>query len=351
MTDHKEHLLSLYGETNIYHGELHDHSASGGTSDGKRPLSHWLGAMEALGMDFAAILDHKQVRHMYEPEWKDGLFIGGTEPGTVIDDAEAEKKSMHYNMLLENAQPLMEILHDFPEYEYEGGVEGHFIYPHFTRERFSELAEAVFAHGGFFVHPHPTLLMKADDPLQYVFRERMGLEVVYISLESESTKANYKLWKDILATGYRVYATAGCDMHACASDGALTSLYATEKSNRAYLDCLRRGDFVAGAVGIKMCIGDTRMGGEADFDGTTVLAIGDYHKSVYDPSHSYRVDIYDDKGVCHSAPLDCTQTELVTFSADKDARFYRAEVVDVTRGLTIAYGNPIWNQAFQFENK
>ena len=345
MTDCKEHILSLYGGTEIYHGELHDHSQSGGTSDGKRPLSHWLGAMEALKMDFAAILDHKQVRHMFEPEWKDGLFLGGTEPAAKIEDACAEVNGLHYNMLFENAQPLMELLGEFSEYQYEGGIEGHFVYPRFTRARFAELIEAVFARGGFFVHAHPKQVMKAADPMQYVFREGMGLEVIYISLESEYTKANYALWKDILATGYRVYATAGCDMHACAHDTALTSLYATEKSNRAYLDCLRRGDFTAGSVGIKMCVGDTRMGGETDFESKTlVLAVGDYHKSVYDPSHSYRVDIYSDKGLCHSAPIDCTQTEYITMETDQDAMFYRAEVVDLTRELTIAYGNPIWNQ-------
>lgn len=345
MTDCKEHILSLYGGTEIYHGELHDHSQSGGTSDGKRPLSHWLGAMEALGMDFAAILDHKQVRHMFEPEWKDGLFLGGTELAAKIEDACAEVNGLHYNMLFENAQPLMELLGEFSEYQYEGGIEGHFVYPRFTRARFAELIEAVLARGGFFVHAHPKQVMKAADPMQYVFREGMGLEVVYISLESEYTKANYALWKDILATGYRVYATAGCDMHACAHDSALISLYATEKSNRAYLDCLRRGDFTAGAVGIRMCIGDVRMGGETDFEGKTlVLAIGDYHKSVHDPSHSYRVDIYTDKGLCRSAPIDCTKTEYITVEAQRDAMFYRAEVVDLTRELTIAYGNPIWNQ-------
>ena len=67
---------ALYEGRNIYFGDMHNHSASGGTSDGKRPLSHWKGALEALKMDFVAILDHRQVRHMYLPEWEDGLFMG-----------------------------------------------------------------------------------------------------------------------------------------------------------------------------------------------------------------------------------------------------------------------------------
>ena len=41
-------LDELYAGRAPYHGELHDHGATGGTSDGKRPLSHWKGALEAL---------------------------------------------------------------------------------------------------------------------------------------------------------------------------------------------------------------------------------------------------------------------------------------------------------------
>ena len=71
-------LENLYRGCRAYHGELHDHSASGGTSDGKCTLAEWTEEMAKLHMDFAAILDHRQVRHMYLPEWKDGLFIGGS---------------------------------------------------------------------------------------------------------------------------------------------------------------------------------------------------------------------------------------------------------------------------------
>ena len=208
------HLESLYNSRKVYFGELHDHSASHGTSDGMRTLEHWRGAMEALKMDFAAILDHKQVKHMYSPTWQDGVFIGGTEPGTSITDADATVNRMHYNMIFENAEPLMQLLNTFPEYEFTGGPEGHFEYPTFTRSRFCELIDKVFELGGFFVHPHPKQLMKSDDPLQYYFRDGMGIEVIYGALDDKRTKDNYKLWCDLLALGKKVYATAGCDMHA-----------------------------------------------------------------------------------------------------------------------------------------
>lgn len=339
------HLEKLYSDRTAYHGELHDHSASGGTSDGMRTLEHWRGAMEALKLDFAAILDHKQVKHMYAPQWSDGLFLGGTEPGTVIVDADAEKKSVHYNMIFENAEPLMELLSEFPEYEFTGGPEGHFEYPNFTRARFAELAEAVDKKGGFFVHPHPKQLMIADDPLQYWFRDGMGIEVIYDALDDERTEANYKLWCDLLALGKKVYATAGCDRHCCGSDTALTTIYANEKTNKAYIERLREGDFVAGAVGIKMCVGDTRMGGTTDFSGKKlIVCAADFHRSVNVPERVYRLDILDDKGIVASKEFNSGEPAYLTVNTKETANFYRAEVTELYSNVRIAIGNPIWRK-------
>ena len=338
-------LESLYASRRAYHGELHDHSASGGTSDGMRTLEHWRGAMEAYKMDFAAILDHKQIKHMYSPIWSDGLFIGGTEPGTVIVDANAEVNKMHYNMIFENAEPLMELLDEFPEFEFTGGPEGHFEYPTFTRERFGDLIDAVVKHGGFFVHPHPKQLMKSNDPLQYCFRDGMGIEVVYESLNDDRTKANYALWCDLLALGKKVYATAGCDKHECCQDTALTTIYAEEKKNASDIKRLREGDFVCGPVGIKMCIGDTRMGGSCSFDGQKlIVGIADFHRSVYIPEHKYRLDIISDAGIVKSFKFNCDKPTYAVFNTKNTAKFYRVEIVDLNKNYRIAIGNPIWNK-------
>lgn len=337
-------LEELYKERTPYYGELHDHGATGGTSDGKRPLSHWIGAMEALNMDFAAILDHRQVRHMYLPEWEDGLFIGGTEPGTVIDDSTAEVKNVHYNMLFVNSEPLEKLLAEFTEYEFTGGPEGHFIYPHFTRARFNQLIDRVKELGGFFVHPHPKQLMKSEDPTQYWFQDETGIEVFYDDLASQYTVDNYKLWTDLLAAGKRVWACAGGDGHACASNKALTAIYAEERKNAAFLSHLREGDFVCGSVGIKMHMGSTKMGGCCSFEGEKlVFSVGDFHPSVKIPGHQYRVDVLDDTGVVCSEEIGCNETQYFTIEA-KPCKFYRVEVFDTTRNLRIAIGNPIWNK-------
>lgn len=337
------HLEALYAGRTPLHGEAHDHAMTGGTSDGKRPLSHWVGAMEALGVDFAAILDHKQVRHMYLPEWKEALFLCGSEPGTRIVDSPAEKKSMHYNLLVPSPDVLEELLTAFPEYQFTGGPEGHFVYPSFTTERFCELIDALTERGGFFVHPHPSIVMKSDDPLDYWFRDGTGIEVFYERLDGPSVPRNYEIWTGLLAAGKRVFAIAGGDGHACCSDAALTTIYAEERTNAAILTHMREGDMTCGPVGVRMCVGDERMGGKCAFAGQRlVLSVGDFHRSVADPSHAYRVSVLDDKGEVYGSRITCTEPFYAAFPAGA-ARFYRAEVWDDTRGIRIAIGNPIWN--------
>lgn len=339
-----ELIEKLYEGRTPFYGELHDHGATGGTSDGKRPLSHWLGAMEALNMDFAAILDHKQVRHMYLPEWEDGTFIGGTEPGAHLLDGKAEKNSLHYNMLFEGPAQTEALLEKFPEYEFEGGPEGHFKYPKFTRARFTELINTVKELGGFFVHPHPKQVMISSDPLDYWFVDETGIEVFYGSMDSEYTKVNYELWCDLLRLGKRVWATAGGDEHKCASDKALTTVYAEEKSNKSYLSHFRVGDLVCGPVGIRMCVGDTLMGGKCDFEGKRlIVCVGDFHKSVKIAGHKYRVDVINDKGVVESREISCTEPAYIALDT-ANCKFYRIEVFDTSRNLRIAISNPIWNE-------
>ena len=337
-------LSALYEGRKLYFGDLHNHAATGGTSDGKRSLEHWKGALEALKMDFAAILDHRQVRHMYLPEWEDGLFLCGTEPGTKISDSAAEDPQMHYNMLFPSSKELEALLENHPvKYEFTGGEEGHFKYHSFTREEFCELIDEVKARGGFFVHPHPKQCMRSDDPMDYWFRDETGIEVFYYDMRHQWSEENYALWLELLKAGKRVWACAGEDGHACARDTALTAIYAAEKSSAGFLKHLRVGDFVCGSVAMKMCVGDTVMGGSCDFTGKRlVLAIEDFHKSVKNTEHRYRVDILTDRGVVESKEISCTEPAVLALDV-QDHAFYRAEVFDATQNLRIAIGNPIWN--------
>lgn len=335
-------LESLYADRKAYHGELHDHSASGGTSDGKCPLAFWREEMSRLKMDFAAILDHKQVRHMYLPEWEDGLFIGGSEPGGTLTDSTAKVPRFHYNMLFEGPQQLEELLAEFPEYKFTGGREGHFIYPKFTKERLGELISAIKAKGGFFVHPHPKQVMVSDDPCDFCLAEETGIEVFYNDNQSGYTTQNYNLWLQLLDAGKRIWACAGGDYHKGPNTSALTTIYAEEKTNKAYLSHLRVGDFVCGPIGIKMAIGDTLMGGQCDFAGKRLIfSVGDFHPHHIMEGHEYRVYLYDDTGFITSRPVDPTKTNYFAFDV-QPRKFYRVEVWDYSQKIKVAIGNPIW---------
>jgi hypothetical protein len=338
-----ELLEKQYEGRRPFFGELHDHAATGGTSDGQRTLDHWLGAMEALKLDFAAILDHKQVRHMYLPQWEDGTFIGGSEPGASVIDENQKKRSLHYNMIFEGPEPLEKLLSMFPEYKFSGGTEGHFEYPRFTPERFVELIEAIRELGGFFVHPHPKQVMRSDDPLDFWFADRTGIEVFYVSMDSKYTQDNYKLWCDLLALGKRVWATAGGDEHKCASNKALTTIYAEEKSNRSYISHLREGDIVCGPVGIRMCMEDTLMGSSCNFEKKRLVAcIKDFHPSVVYPGAQYRVDLLSSEGVVESHTMTACEPLYLAYDTS-DVDFYRIEVWDTLKDLRIGISNPIWN--------
>lgn len=339
------YLEKLYAGRIAFFGELHDHAKTGGTSDGARTLEHWRGAMEALQMDFGAILDHRQVRHMYLPEWEDGVFLGGTEPGANILDITCQKPNLHYNMIFEGPKQLEALLEEFPEYEFTGGMEGHFGYPGFTTPRFRELIAAVKAHGGFFVHPHPKQQLISDDPMHYWYADETGLEVFYHGDENY-LRANYELWTTLLSMGKRLWACAGGDDHTCAHDHALTAIYAEEKKNASYISHLREGDFTAGAVGMKMCIGDMKMGGMCDFDSKKlVLCVGDFHRSVKDSTHKYLVKLLSDEGEVLSAEIGCDEPSYFAIDVS-DKKFYRAEVYDLSHDKLIAIGNPIWNKKY-----
>lgn len=344
-------LEAMYEGRDPYYGEMHDHSNSGGRSDGRISLSVWKSAMKGLGMDFASIQDHKQVRHMYLDEWDDSMFIGGTEAATSIKDLDVENASFHYNMMFATPEPLLEIFEEFTEFEFSGTPEeGYFpYYPKFDRARMQELIQAIRDKGGMFVHVHPKHngYLTSDDPLDYWFADWTGIEVTntYKSdRNGPNTQKNYQLWTDLLAAGKKVWATAGNDEHGMPSDKALSTVYAEERKAQSYLDHLRVGDFTAGPVGIRMVMGDTYMGYECDFTGKRLIfSVGDYHQSVYNPYHTYRVDLITDAGVVFSQEISCEETAYFAFDAENVA-FYRVEVYDVTDNSRIAIGNPIWNQ-------
>ena len=108
------------------------------------------------------------------------------------------------------------------------------------------------------------------------------------------------------------------------------------------------GNFTAGHVGVQMVVGDQVMGYETDFTGKELaFRVGDFHSSVYDPTHEYKVVLVADETVVDQWSVSCEKPFYYSQAADPSVHYYRVEVYDVTTNEMLALGNPIWNTAAQ----
>ena len=366
-------LNAMYAGKTAYHGEMHDHANTGGRSDGKQTLQTWIDGMKKLKMDFATIVDHDQSRHMYLDEWDDATFIGGTETtGWLTGKATVSHGEFHMNLIFAEVDkfeafiaeyadvfkaerdpetgslifkvPPEGVAKDSPEYK------AAYTYLPADKEYLTQLAAAVRKHGGFFAHVHPRQAMQSTNIEDYWFGDWTGLEVQYTygaDRNSAKSQANYQLWKDLLAAGKKIYATAGNDDHDMPTVKALTTIYAPENTAVSLVEQMREGNFNPGPIGIRMAIGDTPMGKECDFTGKKLaFVIGDIHESELAGEHNYHVDLYKGSEVVQSWDMPATGDNFYqVVEIDENADFYRIEVIDV-EGDTIdrvALSQPIWN--------
>lgn len=340
-------MESAYAGKRAYYGDLHVHTDCGGTSDGKFPMKDWVAAMDAAELDFAAVVDHRQMRGFFLPEWSEERFIIGTEPGTSVTDLNAVRHgqaSIHYNMLFPHKYGLAMVLANFPEFEFRGDeLTGSFRYPKFTKERFAELTAYVRSIDGIMVHPHPKTMLCSDDPTDFYFGEGMFLETIYGSPSSHASFKNYDLWVDLLARGLHVWAAGGSDTHGKVSNKAVATFYSAGRSGRAFFDIMRSADFTVGGVGMKMMIDGCPMGSELSYrEGMKLtLRTDDFYRPAYRENTAYELRVITDRGIAFASLFDGTQPQELVLEV-QDRKFYRAEVYDCTHGYRVAIGNPIW---------
>lgn len=345
-----------YAGRQVAYGDYHAHAATGGTSDGLATLTEWADYMADKETDFVALVDHRQVRHTYLPEWDNTTMLCGTEPGTYMEGCrEATKTDLHYNMIFRQQGDLEDTLSHFPEFGYthaglspeEDDHEGHFGYPHFTYERMAELVNYVRAKGGIFTHNHPTTRMQSTNPLDYYFCDYHNIEIIYYYPSYEHSDKAYYLWKELLEMGKRVYAIAGGDEHGHPDNNGLSTVYVSEKNAAAYVDAAHVGDMTCGCIGMQMCAtdgeGSVNMGGTwTGKNGELWLRVGDMYKNIYENNHVYRLDIYKDAEIVYTQEYTGIDPVYVSIPLDTDCMFYRAEVTDATTGIRMAIGNPIF---------
>ncbi|MBO5867775.1 MAG: hypothetical protein J6Q54_02565, partial [Oscillospiraceae bacterium] len=251
-------LNALYEGRTAFHGDLHNHSNSGGRSDGKVELRIWPAVvMGPKEMDFAVIVDHKQSQHMRLEEWDPNLFIGGTEAATTLLDERFEQGGLHYNIIFNDPDVLDQLLIDNTEYNFRPDTENPgqntFKYAKFEIARFREIVAQIYERGGFFVNVHPLFdsYLKSDDPLDYWYGDYTGIEVMTggskgYNMINPNNKEAYDMWVTLLNMDKIMFATFGSDNHRYSDEACFSTIYADAQNNDNLLSYLRVGNFTAG---------------------------------------------------------------------------------------------------------
>lgn len=345
------HLDKQYEGRQVYFGELHDHSNSGGKSDGKRSLTEWAAEMERIDMDFAFIVDHCQSSHMYLDAWNDACFIGGTELSTTLSDTQAPIKNMHYSMVFTDPEALNRVLSSEIKYSFDTLTK--FCNPaKFSTQELKEVIQKVKDEGGMWIQNHPmcesgnTSYLHSENPMDNWFADFTGIDVMCgyygFSVGNLETNESYALWTGMLQNGAKVWATALSDSHQLPTTNALTAVYAGEKTPDGIFKHVREGDFNPGYAGIRMVIGETKMGSQGSFTGQKVVfSVGEFHASILERCSEFQVVLFDDDGEVFRTTIDHTKTNYFSYKCADTAAFYRVEVQNMN-GDIVALGNPIW---------
>lgn len=339
-------LDRLYAGRQRFYGDFHCHSNSGGTSDGKTPIEEYLEGMLEKQVDFAAIVDHRQMRHFFLPCWDEQYMICGTEPGTIFTDVDKPTyaKKLDYTMIFPDKTGLKQVLDHFPIFGFTGTPEeGSFPFRAMERGVFQEVAEYVYSIGGLLSHAHPRQMMYSPDPLDYYFGDHIPLETVHVAADNYATLQNRALWISLLKLGKRVRTHGSSDSHGPVSNRGLTAVYAESHHAKDIFNVIRSGDCTAGGVAIRMSIDDTVMGSVATYapGKTLYVQVEDFHPAHRKEDTVYCLRIYTEKGLAFAREFDCEQPQAIALPV-ADRMYYRAEITNESDGCLVALSNPIW---------
>lgn len=340
-----EPLERLYAGRQVYYGDFHCHSNSGGTSDGKTPIEQYLKDMRKLQMDFAAIVDHGQMRHFFLPCWDERYMICGTEPGLTLLEPErpVDARKLHYTMIFPDKTGFQKVMDAFPGFAFTGTVNGNYRSYSMPLEELRKLTDFVYSIGGLLTHAHPKQVMVSEDPMDYYISECVPLETVHVSADNFYTKKNRELWTALLKLGKRIRTHGSTDSHGPVSNKGLTAVYAEKHFSTDIFNAIRSGDCVAGGVAIRMCIGDTPMGGVVTYQPGQQLLV---KVEGFHPAHALKdtvfcLRVYTDKGLAFAKEFTCDQVQTLALPV-QPRKYYRVEITNESDNCLVALSNPIW---------
>ena len=339
---------AYYEGCRAYYGDQHVHTDCGGTSDGHYPMKDWVAKMDELGLDFAIVVDHRQMRGYFLPEWSEERFVMGTEPGTHFSDRSyLPNDSLHFNMVFPHKYALAMVLANFPEFQFRGDeLTGSFGYPAFTTDRFKELNAYLRSIGGMLVHAHPKLLLASNDPLDYYAGEHSYLETIVNGYGAHGAFRACDLWEKILNLGKHMYASGGSDTHGNVTNGCPSTFYTKRRFHTDFVERMYAGDYAVGGVGVKMMIDGHPMGSELSFKPGMKLSlrVGDFHPATFRENTAYELQILTDKGVAYASMFNGREPQEVSLEV-QDRIYYRVVIWDLTHGYRVCVSNPIWLNA------
>ena len=341
-------LDAYYEGCRAYYGDQHAHSNCGGTSDGHTLMSDWVGKMDAVGLDFAIIVDHRQMRGFFLPEWSEERFVMGSEPGAELLDPQGKRCArtmFHYNMVVPHKYGLAMVLANFPEFNFKGDeLTGTFGYPNFTKQRLYELNDYLRSIGGMLVHAHPRMLMGSDDPLDYYFGENSYIEVIVNAYDTHVSQKSYNTWSDILKMGKHLFASGGSDTHGAVTNCCPSTFYTTERHYTKFVERMYAGDYAVGGFGVKMFIDGNPMGSRISYkDGMKLtIRVGDVMPSTFKADTVYELQVITDEGVAYSSVFNGKEPQALSLEVKK-RRYYYMIIKDLTHGgFRVCVSNPIW---------
>jgi hypothetical protein len=294
-------------------GDLHTHSSY---SDGRGEVAESVETMKARGLDFLFITDHGTVRQKVECRPHRNVWWG-QEPGA----------GPQHVCLLDNPRKFRPV------------------------GRIGEDAARLRETGCFFFYPHPTgwfpstnyapekiaALDEAGDRFAIEVLNAYGRHEPFYDKWTAETEA---LWDRFLGEGRRVIGLGASDAHGPLSVGVVwTGVLGARLNKRAVLNSLRAGNaFASSGPALRLCSGDTPMGGELRLRGATLkvdLECADsqglnWIKVVAQGRTLRRVEL---RGAKHFR-------EALSLRLPAGARYLRAEcaAIDDRR----AYGNPLY---------